>query len=109
MIRHVATIALTGILLAGCTTLSTYTRPAIPNAPNWGDAAGVRNPLSMANWWRSFGDSNLDRLVARVLESNNDMLAASVRVRIALLQAERSGLALMPTLTGSGNAERATP
>ena len=103
-------VLLPALFLAGCTSLTTqYVRPALPGAPVWKDATGVSNPASAVQWWRSFGDSRLDQLVETVLANNNDLFAANLRVRKALLQAEIAGVARMPIVNGSGNAQSATP
>lgn len=94
------------VLLAGCSSLtSPYMRPALPNAPAWQDSVGVSAPAAAAEWWRSFGDPKLDRLVETVLANNNDLMAGALRVRKALLQAELAGVAKHPVLNGTGNAQ----
>lgn len=103
-------ILLPTVLLAGCSSLTTsYVRPALPNAPAWTDSAGVSNPAAATQWWRSFGDTKLDQLVETVLANNNDIFAANLRVRKALLQADMAGVARTPLLNGSGSAQNALP
>lgn len=103
-------ILLPAVLLAGCSSLAPpYVRPALPNAPVWADQKGASNPAAASQWWRSFGDSKLDQLVETVLANNNDLLAASLRVRKALLQADQAGVARLPVLNGSGTAQNTTP
>ncbi|MBU1303919.1 MAG: TolC family protein, partial [Alphaproteobacteria bacterium] len=60
-------------------------------------------------WWRSFGDKKLDQLVETVLANNNDLFAANLRVRKALLQADLAGVAKLPQLSGTGNAQATVP
>ncbi|WP_316357980.1 efflux transporter outer membrane subunit [Devosia sp.] len=99
-------ILLPSVLLAGCSSLTAqYVRPALPNAPAWQDSAGISAPVAAANWWRSFGDPKLDLLVEAVLQNNNDILAATLRVRKAQLQADLAGAAKIPVLSGTGNAQ----
>lgn len=101
-------IVLPAVLLAGCSSLTTpYVRPALPNAPQWVDSAGASNPAAAAQWWRSFGDPKLDQLVETVLANNNDLFAANLRVRKALLQADMAGVARVPQLSGTGNVQSA--
>lgn len=47
-------------------------------------------------WWSGFGDARLDRLVARVLEANNDLAVAGLNVQRARLQAGVARNALWP-------------
>ena len=92
--------------LAGCSSLTTlYTRPVLPDAPGWQDGAGISAPAAAVEWWRSFGDLRLDQLVGTVLSSNNDIVAATLRTRKALLQADLAGAARLPVLSGTGNAQ----
>lgn len=103
-------IVLPAVLLAGCSSLTTqYVRPAMPNAPQWTDGGGISNPVAAVQWWRSFGDPKLDQLVETVLSNNNDLFAANLRVRKALLQADLAGVAQLPQLTGTGNAQGNLP
>lgn len=103
-------VLLPAVLLAGCSSLATpYVRPTLPNAPVWTDQQGASNPAAAGQWWRSFSDSKLDQLVETVLANNNDLLAASLRVRKALLQADQAGVARLPVLNGSGTAQNTTP
>ncbi len=57
-------------------------------------------------WWTEFGDAQLDKLVARVLEENHDLAAAAARVDQAAAQARIAGAALYPSAGLSGNAGR---
>jgi len=52
-------------------------------------------------WWQSFGDDGLNRLIERTLERNNDLAAATLRVRRAQLSAGLSKDALWPHLSAS--------
>lgn len=97
-------LVMSSILLAGCTLTAPYTRPALPNGPTW-SAAGDTSPQATHDWWKSFGDRNLDILVASVLQNNNDILAAAARARKAMIQAEMAGVAMYPRLNGAGNGQ----
>lgn len=104
---HRLAMLVPAVLLAGCSPLmSSYVRPALPNAPVWTDSAGISAPAAAEQWWRSFGDAKLDTLVETVLANNNDILAATLRVRKALLQADLSGAAGLPQLSGTGSGQR---
>ncbi|KRA98045.1 hypothetical protein ASD83_13390 [Devosia sp. Root685] len=103
-------IVLPAVLLAGCSSLTTqYVRPALPSAPLWMDSSGISNPVAAVQWWRSFGDPKLDQLVETVLANNNDLFAANLRVRKALLQADMAGVAKVPQLSGTGSAQSTVP
>ncbi|HEX4953457.1 MAG TPA: efflux transporter outer membrane subunit [Thermoanaerobaculia bacterium] len=75
-------LALAVVTAAGCASFRPdYQRPAttLPEA--------YSSPASTAaasdTWWTTFGDSQLDRLVAEALEKNQDLLAAAARVEEA--------------------------
>ena len=103
-------LLLPAALVAGCSSLTTpYMRPALPAAPAWTQSAGVAEPSAAIGWWRSFGDPKLDQLVEAVLGNNNDLFAATLRVRKALLQAELAGVTKFPVPTGGGTAQRSFP
>lgn len=61
------------------------------------------NPLTMADfddakWWTQFGDTILDRLIARGLEKNYDVLMAAKRIGIAQNTLRQTRSAYFPTL-----------
>lgn len=70
---------------------------------------GIAAPVAAEQWWRSFGDPKLDQLVETVLANSNDLFAANLRVRKALLQADMAGAARITVLNGSGNAQTSVP
>jgi outer membrane protein, multidrug efflux system len=98
--RRPTTLLISGLLLAsgplaGCLG----PRPAAPPAasvtapPAWRTADGDGAPIAQ-DWWRAFGDPNLDALVRRALTDNADIAVAAARVaearaRLRATQAER--------------------
>ena len=61
---------------------------------------------SATDWWREFGDAELDRLVPQVLESNRDLAAAAARVDAAAAQARIAGADRKPRVSASSSAQR---
>jgi NodT family efflux transporter outer membrane factor (OMF) lipoprotein len=91
------------LLLSGCSTgvpdvgavnaqlgLPSHWRQVLPN----GEYVIQHSP-----WWRSFHDPHLEALVERVLRHNNDLAAASFRVRNAEAQAGIVRTNLTPDVT----------
>lgn len=78
---------------------STWTQPGLPST-----ASDLSGP-----WWSRFGDPALDALVATVLERNQDLAAAGLRLRQARLQAELAGSRQAPVLSGGANASATRP
>jgi NodT family efflux transporter outer membrane factor (OMF) lipoprotein len=108
MTQFRAAILLPVLLLGACSSLNTpYTRPALPDAPKWRSENSPATPTP-TDWWQALGDPQLTHLVAAVLDRNSDLLAATLRARRALLQAESVGVSRIPSLNGSANAERRT-
>ncbi|HZT33674.1 MAG TPA: efflux transporter outer membrane subunit [Bryobacteraceae bacterium] len=110
--RAPAFLAFVAVLLAGCSVGPKYTRPAAPAAPayreqpprsfrasqGWKQAQPADATLR-ADWWKLFGNSELDALEEQVDVSNQTLRAAEARFREAraLIQLNRSGL--YPTIS----------
>jgi len=68
------------LVVVGCHG-APYEPPAPTLPPSW--SAGVSEEAVEREWWRSFGDAELDALVARALQENLDLALASARLREA--------------------------
>ncbi|WP_235513052.1 MULTISPECIES: efflux transporter outer membrane subunit [unclassified Sphingomonas] len=87
--------------------------------PHLGTAPDVATPASFAtdrslaatgdaawpvqDWWRGYGDGQLDALIAEVLAGSPDLAAATARVAQAEGYAQQAGAARLPTLGVAGN------
>ena len=97
------------LLVSACASTfnGPYQSPAltIPAQYSQGNAAsvtGVAVPSAPGTlWWMRFNDPELDRLVAEVLQSNNNLAAAAIRVRRAQLLAGLADNNLQPRFGGS--------
>ncbi|MCY3759053.1 MAG: TolC family protein, partial [Acidobacteria bacterium] len=87
---------------AGCNrSLQRPTRASIVKVPDaWTGGQGVA-AAGEGDWWTSFGDEDLDRVVARVLERNQDLRAAGARIEAARAQARIASAAQLPQLDAS--------
>ncbi len=85
--RYTLPLALTALLLAGCSLAPTYERPALPVAAAWPEAgAGAADGAAAAHdiaWQDFFRDPELKRIIALALEHNRDL-------RVAVLNVERA-------------------
>ena len=106
------TTAIGAVLLAsGCASNfnGPYQAPAltVPAQYSQASAAAVANadaavPASLGGlWWTRFNDPELDRLVADVLQRNNNLAAAAIRVRRAQLLAGLVDNNLQPRFGGN--------
>ena len=98
MTRRLGLLAAAAVL-AGCALRAErMTLPPPSPAAAWreGTADGA---WPAAHWWRGFGSTELDGLIAKAEASNDDLAAAIARVREADAQARIAGAALLPALT----------
>lgn len=101
-------------LLAGCMAGPDYVRPTVevPAAYKEGFAFQPANPrdhLGRGNWWRAFGDPELDRLLAQVDVSNQTLIAAEAQFRQSVALAAQARAAFFPTLTFGLQETRSRP
>ncbi|HEX7743278.1 MAG TPA: TolC family protein, partial [Sphingobium sp.] len=93
--------AAVALLLSGCAAV-----------PNLGPRPDVRTPHSIAaqqsltpgdaiwpseNWWRIYGDPQLDQLMEEGLRASPDVAAAAARFRQAVGAAQQAGAPLLPS------------
>ena len=89
------------LLLAGCASMSGI-----------GPQAKLREPASLhletdaqapvpVQWWRGFGDEQLNRLVDEALAGNPNLRVAQARLARAQAVSEAAGAALLPQVNGS--------
>jgi NodT family efflux transporter outer membrane factor (OMF) lipoprotein len=71
--------ALLTALLAGCATEVDKAPGSLPIPQQWRNQVGPSSAVE-ANWWRAFGDADLNRLVEQALRNNLDILTARSRV-----------------------------
>jgi len=99
MIRNISGVALAALLSACAST--PYETPQVPLTAQFSHAGqGMDAASDMTDWWMAFGDSSLDTLVSGVLEQNNDLAAAALRVQQAQLQAGLTRLDQLPSVNG---------
>ena len=77
-------------LLSGCFKLGPdFHRPKVEVSPNWMDAGDQRvktGPSEYGNWWMTFNDPVLNRLIERAYRENLSLRIAGVRVLEARAQ-----------------------
>ncbi len=99
------------LLLAGCAVGPDYQRPdvetpaAYKEAGNW-KKAEPKDEAPRGDWWRVYGDPELDKLVSQVEVSNQNVAAAAAQVRQALALLGQAQAAWFPTVTGNFTGTR---
>lgn len=95
------------LVLSGCGSTPPRQTSGVVPPDAWRYASGpVHRDQVKADWWRSFGNPELDTLVTRAAAGSFDVAAAIARVEQARASARIAGAALLPTVTGFADASR---
>jgi multidrug efflux system outer membrane protein len=115
--KLVPLVAITAVLLAGCTLAPNYTRPEAPVPATWPDGPAYDNaqaspgaPAAAEVPWREyFTDERLRQLIETALRNNRDLRVAALNVERARAVFGIARAELLPTIeaTGRGRKERA--
>ena len=104
------------LLASGCASNfnGPYQAPALTLPAQYSQAtaatvSGAASSVPGMAWWTRFNDSELDRLVAEVLQRNNNLAAAAIRVRRAQLLAGLADNNLQPRFSGSVGSVASLP
>lgn len=105
-----AILALLAVVLSslGCASVGTPVEIEAPVPGEWSifHSENVETETVAANWWQTFGDAELDRLIELVLASNRDLRSAAARLDAALAQARIAGAGRKPQASLSTDAAR---
>jgi NodT family efflux transporter outer membrane factor (OMF) lipoprotein len=105
--KHAILLAVT--FLAGCTAVGpNYQRPEVATPERFAEPASqsAATDAELASWWRSFGDPQLDELVARAVAQNLDVQTAAARIREARAREIVAGASSKPQLDAQGSVTR---
>ena len=101
---------LLGVLtLAGCDLGPGPVQPKISMPAGWAQQSAAPTAWPAADWWKSFGSDELNRLVVEAEANNLDIAAAAARVTQAEAQLRVTGASLFPLVNFTGNAEQRGP
>lgn len=101
--------ALLSLMCTSCVTGPDYRRPevAAPAAYRSETSAAAAGALEVQrDWWRLFGDAELDALIEEALVANQDVQAAMARVLQARASAGATRSSLYPRVTAGASATR---
>ena len=107
--RALVTLALM-LLMAGCTVGPDYARPPLDVPQTFANADRDANQTANIDWWRQYGDPELDALIAEALAGNRDMAVAAANIEQAAAVFTQSRSPLFPQIGYGGTAteERAS-
>ena len=106
------------MLMSGCTVGPDYKRPVVPVPKQWSEATkdkhlglqgkhkGLPLPARTDQWWHTFNDPVLNRLITDAIAANLDLKQALVRVKDARAQRWVTITAGLPSITGKSNVSR---
>lgn len=101
-------ILIGSLLLGGCSGLlspSQYTRPNISVPQQWQTPTITGSSIAMKeHWWRDFNDPILSELIEQALKTNNDLAAATIKVKRAQLSSKLADTNLTPSLSANVNS-----
>jgi multidrug efflux system outer membrane protein len=89
------------LLLAGCSVGPEYQRPEMPLPAQFPAPAQSAGPQIPADWWKLYGDPQLDQLVEAVRTRNADLRIAAAQVEEAEAVMRQARAALFPEITGT--------
>ena len=102
------------LLAGGCTVGPDYHPPEMETPGSYSElpssaeqapfSVPVANEPDLSRWWLQFGDAELQKLIARALQSNLDLLTAASRVREAREQEIIAGSPGWPQVDADGLA-----
>lgn len=93
--------------LAGCAVPDLGPRPEMAKPADFASSASLAGTAAnwpAAQWWRGYGDAQLDALIGEALAGSPDIAIASARVRTAQGAVQAAGASLLPSLNGEGSA-----
>jgi outer membrane protein, multidrug efflux system len=102
--------ALAVLCLPGCSVGPDYAAPEARVPAAWhskiedGLAAEEADPRTLAAWWTTLEDPDLDRLVDRAVAGNLDLKKATSRIREARARTRGARAGFLPTANASGSA-----
>lgn len=101
-------ILIISLVLGGCSGLlprSQYTRPEVSLPKQWQESSVTGSSVAAKEqWWRDFNDPTLSNLIERALKTNNNLAAATIKVKRAQLASKLTATNLTPTVSATVNS-----
>jgi NodT family efflux transporter outer membrane factor (OMF) lipoprotein len=110
--QHRLATWLAPLWLAACSLAPKYEVPDVPQTDSFKEARGQWQPADPADaaergeWWKAFGDPQLDALEAQLRTSSQDLKAAMARYEQARAVAGQARAFLYPSVSAGASATR---
>lgn len=107
MTPHLTPLA-AALLLAGCSMIPAYERPAAPVAPAWAGTPGTpaAQPAADIEWQSYFNEPQLQQLIALALQGNRDLRVAALNIEQARAQYQIRGADRFPAVNAGVTGSR---
>lgn len=115
MKKHLAIVGIS-LTLGACVVGPNYKRPQVAVPADFAAAQPATRPgaevgtrpaeAGLAEWWRAFGDEQLDHVIELAIRSNLDLRIADARVREARAQLRFTRASLFPQVDAVGGVSR---
>lgn len=103
-----AILVCAALFINGCGSLlsrSQYSLPEVRLPKTWHEKSVTGATIAgQEQWWRDFNDTTLDELVERALRTNNNLAAATIRVRRAQLDSGLADTSITPSVNTGADA-----
>lgn len=101
-------IFMLSLVLGGCSGLlprSQYARPDVTVPQEWQAPTVTGSTVATKEqWWRDFNDPTLSELIERALKSNNNLAAATIKVKRAQLSSKLTDTNLTPSVSATATS-----
>lgn len=105
MTPHLIRILTILLLANACANQHPNTTVGLTPALETGALAQAQTQQVQADWWRTYNDPTLNRLIEQGLANNLDLKQAAINVNKALYQAKQIGAELVPTFNLGASAD----
>lgn len=95
-------VSVAALALSSCSLTPDYTRPDVGTPAAWHIDAKTGVNVT-ADWWGNFNSTELNALIIRALENNNDLRAGIHRIEQARASLKIAGADMYPSMDGSSN------
>lgn len=94
--RKFALISTSLLILSACSMMPDYQRPDV-ETPAWKNTQSSQNDEIATDWWTRFESAELNDLMQRALENNNNLQASLQKIEQARADLKVAGASLLPS------------